>query len=219
MAEQPIASPALGRPAQAAERRWPTWLRTAAIGALAGLAVGLIVGGVGGRLAMRAVVLATSRFPTESPSGTVFILGIGTVLGATLGLLYVALRRWLPRGWRAPGLIFGLILLAVPGVAFFVEGLFHADSELREGPVTLGIGLFTLLIVGYALALAGLVEWLNRRLPPASTGRPLALAGYGLAALLGLICAVPGALVLGGLLASAISLLLSGQSVQLPAIF
>jgi hypothetical protein len=218
MAEQPVASTALGRPAPAAESRWPAWLRTAAIGALAGLTAGLIVGGVGGRLAMRAVVLATSRFPTESATGTVGILVVGAVLGATLGLLYVALRRWLPRGWRAPGLIYGLILLAVPGVAFFVEGLFHADSELREGPVALGIGLFSLLIVGYGLALAGLVAWLDHRLPPASTGRPLALAGYGLAALLGLACAAPGAFALAGMLASAISTLLTGQPLRLPPI-
>jgi hypothetical protein len=216
MAEHPIASPALGRPVPATDARWPGWLRAAAIGALAGLAAGLVVGGVGGRLAMRAVVLTTHRFPTESWQGTLGIIIVGTVLGATLGLLYVTLRRWLPRGWRAPGLIYGLILLAVPGVAFFVEGLFHADSELREGPVALGIGLFSLLIVGYALALAGLVAWLDRRLPPASTGRPLALAGYGLAALLGIVCAAPGALVLVGMLASAISTLLTGQPVRLP---
>ena len=168
---------------------------------------------------MRAVVLATSRFPTKSSEGTLVILVIGSVMGAILGLLYVALRRWLPRGWRAPGLIYGLILLAVPGVAFFVEGLFHAESELREGPVALGVGLFSLLIVGYGLALAGLVAWLDRRLPPASTGRPFALAGYALAALFGLLCAAPGTLLLGAMLASAISTLLTGQRVSPPEIF
>jgi hypothetical protein len=218
MAEQPVMPATLGRPTQAAESRWPTWLRTAAIGALAGLTAGLIVGGVGGRLAMRAVVLATNRFPTESSQGTLGILIVGAVLGATLGLLYVALRRWLPRGWRAPGLIYGLILLAVPGVAFFVEGLFHADSELREGPVALGIGLFSLLIVGYALALAGLVAWLDGRLLPATTSRPFALAGYGLAALRGRVGAAPGTFALVGMLASAISTLLTGQPLRLPPI-
>jgi hypothetical protein len=204
-------------PAPAEEWRWLPRLRAAAIGALAGLAAGLVVGGVGGRLAMRLVVLSVARFPTQSAEGTLFIVLLGGVVGATLGLLYMALRRWLPGGPRANGLIYGLILLAVPGVAFFIDGLFHADSELREGPLALGVGLFSALIVGYGLALAQMVTLLDRRLPAASRRRPGALLGYGAATLLGLACAALGGTLLVLLVASAVSLLITGQAIRLPS--
>jgi hypothetical protein len=218
MMEPAGAGPARPHPAPAAAGRGWSWLRPAAIGVLAGLVAGLVIGGAGGRLAMRLVVLATDRLPTQSGEGTLGILLVGAVLGTTLGLLYAALRRWLPRGWRAPGLIYGLLLLTAPGVAFFVEGLFHAESELREGPLALGVGLFSALIVGYGLAVAGLVDAFDRRLPIAGR-QPAALAGYSAVTLAGLACALLGGTMLAALLASAVSLLVTGQPVRLPALF
>jgi len=199
--------------------RWLNWLRAAATGILAGGLAGFVVGGVGGRLAMRLVVLATSRFPAQSPEGTLLIVFMGTVLGATGGLLYVVLRRWLPPSPLARRLSYALLLLAGPGVAFFIEGIFHADSELREGPVLLGVGLFSLLILAYGLAVAGLVEWLDVHLPAAMPHRPVTLVGYGLAVLLGLPLGLLSGLLLATLVASAVSLLITGQPVRLPSLF
>src|SRR5207248_3256002 len=85
-------------------------LRTGTVGMLGGMAAGALVGGFGGRLMMR-VLAATSgdgaqgllteaderigRITTDGTIGILIFVGVaGGVVG---GLLYVVLRRWLPR--------------------------------------------------------------------------------------------------------------------------
>jgi len=88
-------------------------LRTIGIGVVAGCVAGFIAGGLGGRLAMKVVALlagpgAQGRitengstigvFTAERP----FLLFFGAALGMIGGMLYVALRPWLPHSerWR-----------------------------------------------------------------------------------------------------------------------
>jgi hypothetical protein len=182
-------------------------IRHLVIGVLAGLAAGLAIGLVA-RIAMRLVVLATDRMPTQSTEGTLVVLLLSAVVGIVLGLTYVGVRRWLPGDGLRRGLVYGLLVLALPGLLFFAEGLAHADSELREGPVGLGIALFSVLIVGFGIAIALAATWLERVVPPAAPDHRLRLAGYATIAALGLLVAVPFAVqtlvrmvgtVLGGL--------------------
>jgi hypothetical protein len=157
-------------------------LRVVVVGALAGLVTGLLVGGVGSRLAMRLVVLATDRLPRLTIE-SLFVLILGTFAGITLGLLFVGIRRWLPGAWWFQGLAFGLGLLVVLGIPFFVEGISHSDSELREGPLPLGIGLFSLLFIAFGLVVAASSALLERLLP--IPRRPAAVLAYGVVALVG----------------------------------
>ena len=90
-----------------------TWLRNLAIGGGVGLAIGLAVGGTLGRIFMRLVFLAqedTLGYETAmgaiigdfTAGGTLFIGIFGAFMGLVLGVGYVLVRAWLPRGswWR-----------------------------------------------------------------------------------------------------------------------
>ena len=191
-------------------------MRALAIGSLAGLAAGVLVGGIGGRVAMRLVVLATSRMPAQSTGGTLSITVVGAFLGVTLGVAYVALRRWLPRGWLVGGLTYGLGLLALLGTTFFVDGLAHADSELREGPVGLGIALFSVLFVGFGPIVAAIFAGLNRWLPQPQRGRVLALVVFSAIGFVGLLVALlGGALVVLQILSTVVTMV-TGSRLSLP---
>ena len=77
-----------------------------------GFLAGVLVGGVGGRIAM--LILRLTSTPAvrglESDDGfvigqfsaaTVFLLMVTAVLGAAGGLVYLAVRTWIPSRWRA----------------------------------------------------------------------------------------------------------------------
>ena len=80
---------------------------TLASGVTAGFACGLLIGGVGGRLAMLVLRLTSDpalrgvktddgftigRFSTE----TIFLLGVTAALGIAGGLFYLIVRGWIP---------------------------------------------------------------------------------------------------------------------------
>jgi hypothetical protein len=161
-------------------------LNTLRNGALAGLLAGALIGGIGARLAMRVVALVVGSQPSLTVSGTMLILLMGAILGIPLGLLYVALRRvwrWAD-GWL--GLLLGVALLLLLVVPLFTSqpgGEFGLLSPLA------GIALFGVLPVGFGLALAWLVPFLERRFAgsPARQASVVWIALFGLAALLALI--------------------------------
>lgn len=128
-----------------------------ASGNAAGAIAGLIVGGVGSRLAMRILALTSPDAQgamTEAQAvvgeislgGTLFLLVAGIVLGMGGGLAYVALRRWLPS--RGTGFIFGLLTLAV-------SGRFLVDPDNVDfivlGPSLLSVAMFASLPVLFGL--------------------------------------------------------------------
>lgn len=161
-------------------------LNTLRTGALAGLLAGALIGGIGARLAMRVVALAVGSQPSFTFTGTMLILVMGAILGIPLGLLYIALRRvwrWAD-GWL--GLLLGMALLLLLVVPLFTSqpgGEFGLLSPLA------GIALFGLLPIGFGLALAWLVPFLERRFAgsPARPASVVWIALFGLAALLALI--------------------------------
>jgi len=175
-------------------------------GNVAGALAGLIVGGVGSRLAMRVLALTSPDAQgaiTEagevvgeiSMGGTLFLLVAGTVLGQAGGLAYIALRRWLPEWWTGAAL--GLLLLAVSG-RLLVEPD-NIDFVILD-PAWLGITMFASLPVVFGL----MVVPLQARLEPFFT-RPRSRGATRLvlgAGLLPLALGGPVAVVLGAVIAA-----------------
>ncbi len=174
---------------------WPVGrlVRAMGIGVLTGLAAGLVAGGVGSRLAMKLVALTAGPgargMITENgnrigafTADTGFLLFFGAFLGAFGGLLYVALRPWLPRSGRRRGPAFGALLLAACGTAI-IEGEnfdFH-----RFGIPVLNIALFGGLFLLFGLVVAPLADRADRAfpaIPPRRAPRLGALGAYALLA-------------------------------------
>ena len=151
-----------------------TVIRSIGIGALAGLAAGLVVGGLGGRIAMRISGAMTdpglaSFARTENGNAIGEITLGGTfamfVFGAMVpslaaGVLYGALRPWLaPLGaWRGPAL--GLALLALGGSLILEPTNFDFQ---RFGSPQVNVLTFATLIVLLGVAVAWTAEMLERR--------------------------------------------------------
>ena len=164
-----------------------TYLRTCAIGVSAGAIAGILIGGLGGRLAMRilaatsgddvqgAITDAEERVGDITVGGTVgFVIFVGIFGGIVGGVVFVALRRWLPqRAWMA-GLAIGLLLL-------FFARLDPLDPESIDleilTPDLLAVALFLTLFPLYGMTMASLVSRFERSYPELSR-RPRAIAAY-----------------------------------------
>ena len=154
-------APAL-RSARVEARNVAGW---AALGLGAGALSGLVVGGVGGRLAM----LVLRR---ESPgargltsdagfeigrvtlSGTLELLTVTVLLGAVGGLAYVAVRGGLPAAARIPA---AALVGATGGGSAFIEP--DGIDLLVLGPLWFAITAFIALPAVAAAVAAGIVEW------------------------------------------------------------
>ncbi len=129
-----------------------------------GLVCGLVIGGIGGRIAMFVLRLTSSegvngvlsddgfrigRLTTSSA----FLLLFGAVLGALGGLAYMLVRQWLPPGWRAG--VMGVVGAVVGGAGAINPG--GVDFTLL-GPLWLAVALFILLPAAYGIVLSVAVE-------------------------------------------------------------
>ncbi len=192
-------------------------LRAIGIGTAAGFIAGFIAGGIGSRLAMKVVALtagpsAQGRL-TENGSTigvftaeTIFLLLTGAALGMVGGLLYMALRPWLPVAERWRGLACGAVLLATGG-ALIIEG---ANFDfIHFGFPILNATLFVALYLAFGLLIAPLADWLDRRLPVFSADQ---VGQLGLSGTCGLVAvaALPVTLVLGAVLGAANGLAILG---------
>ncbi len=141
-------------------------VRAGAIGLGTGILVGAVVGGIGGRIVMRILFLeneATKGGITENGNevgvitsgGTLSLIAFTAFAGATAGVLYVLMRRWLPGGSVARGVLYGAFLLVA-----FGGGSIDADNvDFRVfRPAGLGIALFGLLPFAFGVSLALLVD-------------------------------------------------------------
>ena len=154
------------------------------LAARVGLATGVLIIGAGGRLAMRllaitagddaqgAVTEAGEVVGEISVGGTLgFFVFVGLFGGALSALLYVALRRWLPRGpYR--GLLYGAMLLVVFGAR--LEPL-RTDNEDFDsvGPPWVSIITFALLALAQGAAVASFTARWSRTQPLLTTWRAL----------------------------------------------
>ena len=139
---------------------------TLASGVSAGFLTGLLIGGVGGRLAMLLLRLTSDPalrgaktddgftigvFSTE----TLFLLGVTAGLGILGGLFYLIVRGWIPGRWRVVvmtvyvGLVGGAGLVKPDGIDF------NALS-----PLPLAVAMF----VAIAAAYGAVMPWLTERM-------------------------------------------------------
>ena len=174
-------------------------LRDIARGGLAGLIVGIVVGGLGGRLVMRAIALllpdSTGAF-TENGNrigditlgGTFALLIFGGLFVAIfVAVLWVVIRPWLP------GHLGLRVLAAIPvaiglGTFGLVEGSNPDFIVLRFDPRVVAILIALVGLVGAAMAVVD--AWLDRRLPMATSATGTASGVYIVIALIGTLFAV-----------------------------
>ena len=142
---------------------------TAALGPLAGclaagLAVGVVIAGLGSRLVMRLLAVADpdargSFTENGNQVGDITVGGtlglvtfVGIPIGFLAGLIVFAVRRWLPAGQPWRGLAFSAVLLALLGGTVIDPD--NIDFRLLE-PAGLAIALFGLLffVAGFWLPL------------------------------------------------------------------
>jgi len=155
---------------QAAGRRdwFASDAATFGAGVLGGFAAGVLVGGVGGRLAMMLLRFTSNpeliglktddgftvgRFSSE----TIFLLGVTAGLGILGGVLYLIVRGWIPARFRLASMS---IYFAVVGGAGVI-GPREFDFT-RLSPLPLAIALFIVIPAVFGLVMAMLVERLIR---------------------------------------------------------
>ena len=102
------------------------WLFATALG----LAIGTIVLGIGGRLAMRGIALVQGRAPGFTIGGTTTVVFVGAVCGVIGSLIFAGTRALVPGNRIVRGMLFWLILvlitlrglspLDVPKLSFFL---------------------------------------------------------------------------------------------------
>lgn len=169
-------------------------LRDIARGGLAGLVVGLVVAGFGGRVVMRlaAIVVpsATGQF-TENGNriGDITLAGslglilfVGLVAAVFFGVVWVVISPWLP----GTGVVKGLVAMPI-AVALGAFGLIDSRNldflVLRRDPLVVAI-LIT-LVASIAPAMALIDGWLDRRLPHVTARGSRAGSAYVLLTVVG----------------------------------
>ncbi len=138
--------------------------RSLSIGVVGGLVTGLVVGGLGGRIAMFVLRLTSSSSlrGVETDNGamigvisfeTIFLLMVAAAVGILGGVLYLAIRDWLPRRGRiALAAAFG----AIVGGAQLLEP--HGLDFTALEPLWLAIALFVAIPAGYGAMTSALIE-------------------------------------------------------------
>ena len=173
------------------------WERTGALraGIIAGAVFGAAFGGVGGRIVMRVIALidtstdgAQTDFATVGEitlGGTFTLLVLTTIAGLNGGLIYAAVRQWLPWSHAARGAFFGLLMMFGPGVI----GLGEVDLQIFEPALPI-FAMFVALIVLYGVAVALLTDRLHPE-PVVRRGPRVELAARSLVGLAAVgICAM-----------------------------
>ena len=167
-------------------------IRQVALLGTASVVVGVLVGGVGGRLVMRVSAIAAGSdaagFVTENENtvgeitvgGTVALIVFGGELGGLLAsIAVVGAEPWLR--WMGPvrGIGFGLAVLA----AYF--SFDTLDFRLIDPPA-LNVAMFAGLFMVFGFAVSGVYWALDRKLPPAGDDIQVGyvlLASFGFMAL------------------------------------
>lgn len=155
-------------------------LRDIARGGLAGLIVGVVVAGLGGRIVMRLAALivpsATGAF-TENGNrigditlggSLALIVFVGLLAAIFFGVIWVVISPWLPgRGW-VKGLVAMPIAIAL-GAFGLIEGGNVDFVVLRRDPLVVAVLIALVALTAPAMALVD--GWLDRRLPHVASGR------------------------------------------------
>ena len=141
---------------------------TLGAGVSAGFIAGVLIGGVGGRLAMLALRLTSdpSLHGVSTDDGftigrvsleTLFLLGVTAGLGMAGGLFYLVVRRWIPSRWRIPLMT---VFFALVGGAGLI-GPSAVDFTLLS-PLPLAVALFVVIPATYGATMPLITERLLR---------------------------------------------------------
>ena len=145
-----------------------TRARRISTAAVAGLSMGALVGGIGGRIAMFVLRVTSdaSLHGRETDDGfiigqisgaTLFLVILTSVLGVFGGVFYLAVRQWLPVRGRAA--LFGVFGGVVGGAGVIRPG--GLDFTLLD-PLPLAIAMFIALPAIYGVVVSRLIErWLR----------------------------------------------------------
>lgn len=165
-------------------------------GGLAGLVVGVLLAGIGGRLVMRLAALLVpsadgaltengNRIGDITLGGSLgIVIAIGLLFGAVAGSLWVVIRPWLPRSRLAAAVV------TVPvAVALGTRGLVEARNEDFEvlGHDPLVVASLVILVASFGPALVLVDGWLDRRLPHPGPREGRVIAGFAIVTFLGLV--------------------------------
>jgi hypothetical protein len=141
---------------------------TLGAGVSAGFLAGVLIGGVGGRLAMLALRLTSdpSLHGVSTDDGftigrvslqTLFLLGVTAGLGMAGGLFYLVVRRWIPSRWRIPLMTVFFSLVGGAGLI----GPSAVDFTLLS-PLPLAMALFVVIPAAYGATMPWIAERLLR---------------------------------------------------------
>jgi hypothetical protein len=194
-----LAATALGGSATAAPIERTEILRDITRGGLAGLIVGVVLAGGGGRLVMRlAAILVPDAVGSVTENGNVIgqitlggtlglIVFVGLLFGAVGGSLWVTITPWLPAsaGWRAAVSVPIAIGLGTPGLVSD-----HNPDFAILGHDPLVVASLVLLVGLFGPALVLVDGWLERRLPHAAASDGRVEVGYALVAALGTVLTI-----------------------------
>jgi peptidoglycan/LPS O-acetylase OafA/YrhL len=125
--------------------------RKAIVGLGCGLAIGVIVLGIGGRVVMSMIALLAHQQPGWTPGGTLEVLAFAALIGLPSGLFFGAVGHYLPGNDMLKGSVFGaLVFVVVVLIPMEAKNAAFAFPELL--PVT--VTMFAALFVSYGMALA-----------------------------------------------------------------
>jgi hypothetical protein len=155
------------------------YLRGVAIGLVGGFWAGVLVTGPAVRLIMRLLAAtagdrAQGRI-TEADEvvgdidlgGTISLIVFGGILtGLLSGVVYVIIRRWLPRG-RFGGVVFGALHLVVAATVIDPLRPDNPDFDL-VGPGWLSVTTFGLACIAHGMAVVAFADRYSRVVPPMS---------------------------------------------------
>lgn len=141
---------------------------TLAAGVSAGFVSGVLIAGVGGRLAMLLLRVtsdpALHGFLTDDgftigrvSAETLFLLGVTAALGMSGGIFYLVVRRWIPARWRVPLMTLFFALVGGAGVI----GPSEVDFTLLA-PLSLAVALFIAIPAAYGATMTWMAERLLR---------------------------------------------------------
>ena len=143
--------------------RWRTTVEPWLVGLLLGALVGLVVLGVGSRIAMRAIAIANSTPTGFTVGGTATVVFLGVVSGVGGGLLYAFLHRFIPRPRFVRSALYATAIALLT-----LRGLRPIQPLALEWFMPLALGYGAIIDVGYT-------KWLRQRVAT-TTRRAAAVA-------------------------------------------
>jgi hypothetical protein len=192
-----LAAAAVGE--QAGLSRTGEVLRDIARGGIAGVAAGIVIGGLGGRLVMRITAILHpeavgaltengNRIGDITLGGTLGLVLFGLITCAIAGAVWVIVSPWVPGRAGVRALLTAGMAIAI-GSPTLIIGRNPDFVILDHDPVV--VALLVALVGAIGLSIALLDSWLDRRLPHTVKGQKRGAGFYAIVTLMGAVLVVP----------------------------